>query len=444
MLESLSTKLNRVAEKARKDPGFQFRTIAHLIDVGMFLEAFGELRKDAAAGIDGMTAVEYGRNLRANLTGLHRRMKEGRYRAQPLRRVYIQKEDGKERPLAIPVLEDKIAQKAVVNLLSRIYEQDFLPCSYGYRPRRGAHDALDDIWKHTMSGRVNYVLEADIQDYFGSIVRSELQEMLQKRIGEKSLHRLIGKWLRVGVIEDGRLLTSEDGTHQGSVISPLLANIYLHEVLDLWVERMVKPVMRGEVRLFRFADDFIVCFERRDDAERFQQVLPKRFAKYGLKLHPEKTRLIEFGRRKWGESRRTGRKPPTFNFLGFTHYCGNSREGRFVVKVKTMGKRLGRKLKEVYQWCRRNRHLWVRVQWQRLSEVLRGHYQYYGRRTNYMGLDRFYRAVRRLWRKCLGRRSNDGYLTWERYNRLLRRYPLPVPRITRGAGVQTVLIGEMA
>ena len=253
--KELSIKLNRIAETAKRSPTFEFKTIAHLIDVDMMKHAFGKLRKDAAAGSDGVTANEYGQNLHKNLTDLHERMKQGRYRAQPLRRVNIEKENGKVRPLSIPATEDKIAQKATVEILERIYENDFLPCSFGYRPGRSAQQALDAIDKHIMFGEVNYVLDADIKDFFGTIVRKELMTMLQKRIGDKNVLRLIGKWLNAGVIDDGRLLLSEDGTYQGSTISPLLANLYLHEVLDLWFEQTVKPRMRGEAALFRYADD---------------------------------------------------------------------------------------------------------------------------------------------------------------------------------------------
>jgi group II intron reverse transcriptase/maturase len=260
MPEPLSTKLNRLTETAKKWPEFQFRTLAHLINEEMLDRSFCELKRDAAAGVDEMTAREYGKNLRENLKGLYVRLRERRYRAQPLKRVYIEKGDGKKRPLSIPVLEDKIVQKATVDILSRIFEADFLPCSYGYRPGRNAHQAVQGLQKEIVLGQVNHILEADIQDYFGSIVRQMLKEMLEKRIADKDVLRLIGKWLAVGVIEDGRLLLSEDGTYQGSVISPLLANVYLHEVLDLWMEREVKPRMRGAVKLFRYADDFVVCF----------------------------------------------------------------------------------------------------------------------------------------------------------------------------------------
>lgn len=430
MPTKLSTQLNRIAETAKRSPTYQFKTIAHLIDVDLMKHAFGKLRKDAAAGVDGVKAADYGQDLKTRLTDLHERMKEGRYRAQPLRRVYIEKENGKTRPLAIPATEDKIAQKAVVEILERVYEADFLPSSFGYRPGRSAWQALDAIDQQIVRGKTNYVLDADIKDYFGTIVRKELMAMLQKRIGDKDVLRLIGKWLNAGVIDAGRLLLAEDGTYQGATISPILANLYLHEVLDLWFEQIVKPRMRGEVALFRFADDFIACFEHKDDAERFQGALQMRFAKFGLTLSLEKTKLIEFGRKALAVSERKGEKPDTFNFLGFTHYCGRTRKGKFTVKVKTMSKRLRRGLLQVAAWCQSNLHIAVREQQEHLGRVLRGHYNYYGRISNHVSLKQFYRGVRRIWKKWLGRRGS-GPLTWQVYAVLLDRYPLPAPRIVQ-------------
>jgi len=442
--EPLSTKLNRLSETARTNPAFQFRTLAHLINGELLLKAYQALRKDAAAGVDNVTAQEYEKNLQGNLTDLHQRLRERRYRAQPLRRVYIAKETGKMRPLAIPVLEDKIVQKATVDILSRIYEQDFLPCSYGYRPGRNAHDAVQAIQKAITLGNVSYVIEADIEDYFGSIVRQQLREMLTKRIVDKDVLRLIGKWIRVGVIDEGRLLRTADGIYQGSVISPLLANVYLHEVLDCWIERQVKPRMRGEVTLVRYADDFVLCFEYRDDAERVYEVLPKRFARYGLKLNLNKTRLISFGRSEPGLSKREGRKPNTFNFLGFTFYCSTSREGRFTVKSKTMSRRLSQRLKRVGVWCRRNRHLPFIKQWQHVVRVLRGHYNYYGIRANYQSLRQFYQGTIWLWWKWLGRRSQRAAIPMEKFFVILKRHPLPRPRITQNKPLQMKLFTKFA
>ncbi len=317
--------------------------------------------------------------------------------------------------------------------------------SYGYRPKRGAHDALDAIDADITLGKANYVLDADISDYFGSIVRSQLMEMLQKRIKDKHLLALIGKWLNVGVIEDGRLLMSENGTYQGSIISPVLANIYLHEVLDLWFEKEVKPRMRGEAKLYRYADDLIATFQFKEDADRFMEVLVKRFEKFGLKLHPKKTKLIEFGRAAWAKGKRTGIKPGTFNFLGLTHYCGTTRKGKFSVQVKTMAKRLARSLTRVTDLCRKQRHYDLNQQHQRLRMVLSGHYAYYGRRSNSRSLGEFFEGVKSIWKKWLGRRSNNGIISWEKMEKILERYPLPRPRIvhgTLGTRSQIPLFGE--
>jgi len=444
MPESLSTKLNRITETAQRDPAFRFRTIAHLINEVTLTEAFHELKKDAAAGVDGVTAAEYAKGLPENIHNLHARLKERRYRAQPLKRVYIDKEDGRKRPLAIPVLEDKIVQKAVVNLLNRIYEQDFLPSSFGYRPRRNAHQAVHATHRSITLGKVSYVLEADIESYFDLIVHRHLRDMLQKRIADKDILRLIGKWLRVGVIDGDRLLRTEQGTGQGSVISPLLANIYLHEVLDSWIEHAVKPHLKGEVTLIRYADDFVLLFQYWQDAQDIYRILPRRFERYGLKLNLKKTRLISFGRFEQERSSRRNRKPNTFNFLGFTFYCSTSRNGKFTVKCKTMAKRLKRAFKKVAEWCRTQRHRPVRQQWAHLVTVLKGHYYYYGITANYRCLKQFYSGVIKLWRKWLGRRSQRSALPWIKFVLLLRRFPLPRPFIARNLSEQLWLFPEYA
>jgi group II intron reverse transcriptase/maturase len=334
--------------------------------------------------------------------------------------------------LTVPSLEDKIVQKAVVELLNAIYEQDFLECSYGFRPRRGAQDALDEVWRSLCGRRISWVLEADICGYFDAIVRGLLIEMIERRVADGSILRLIGKWINIGVIEDGRLLVTETGTGQGQVISPLLANIYLHYVLDEWFKEVVKPRLRGEAIEVRYADDFILCFEYREDAEKVLKALSQRFAKYGLTLHPEKTRLIEFGREALTKSEKgTGEKPATFDFLGFTHMCARSRKGNFTVHVRTMKKRLKRSLKAVSTWCRRHRHDPVEQQCEALNRKLRGHYQYYGRPTNLQSLRGFYQVVRKTWKKWLNRRTRGRTLTWPIYEKLLQRYPLLPPRITR-------------
>jgi group II intron reverse transcriptase/maturase len=428
----MSTTLSRIGELARENKELRFLSMAHLLTVGALVGAFYRLRKEASAGVDGVTYEAYEAKVHENVEKLHDRLKGGRYRAEPLRRVYIPKEDGKERPISIPALEDKIVQRATVDLLNAIYEEDFLGCSYGFRPMRGAQDALDEIGRVTCRRNISYVLEADICGYFDAIVRSLLMEMIGRRIGDGSILRLIGKWLNVGVVDHGRLLVTETGTGQGQVISPLLANIYLHYVLDEWFEKEVKPRLHGEAYEIRYADDFILCFQYREDAERVLAVLTKRFAKYGLTLHPGKTRLIEFGREALIRSEKEGTgKPATFDFLGFTHICKRSRRGKFTIHVRTMRKRLRRSLKAVSTWCRVHRHDEVGEQCEKLNAKLRGHYQYYGRPTNYRSLWEFYRTVRKTWKKWLNRRTRGKTLTWDDYDNLLRLNPLLRPRITR-------------
>jgi group II intron reverse transcriptase/maturase len=391
--------------------------------------AFLNLRKDASAGVDGVTYEEYEKDAARNIRELQQRLKDGKYRAQPLRRVYIPKENGKQRPISIPALEDKLVQKVMVEILNAIYEQDFLDSSYGFRPGRGAHQALDEVGRVICTRPTGWILELDITSYFDTIVREQLIEMIEKRISDDSVLRLIRKWIQVGVIEEGRLLVSETGVGQGQPISPILANILLHYVLDEWFEEVVKPRLKGEAHEIRYADDAILCFEHKEDAEKVLSVLPKRFAKYGLTLHPEKTRLIEFGRYAMGNARRQGRKPQTFDFLGFTYTCARSRKGKFAVHVRTMRKRLRRGLNAVSEWCRKHRHDPVNGQQKTLNAKLRGHYQYYGRRTNYRSLWQFYRRVLRIWRHWLSRRTRGRWLTWERFAELLRQHPLSRPRI---------------
>ncbi len=428
----MSPKLARIAELAKEDKQRQFFSIAHLLTAEALYQAFKSVRKDAGAGEDGMTYEEYAKDAMGNIQKLHDQIRSEQYRAQPLRRIYIPKEDGKQRPISIPSLEDKIVQKATVELLNAIYEQDFLKCSHGFRPKCSAQNALDEVGKAICRRPISVILEADICGYFDAIVRSLLIEMIEKRMGDGRILRLIRKWINTGVIDDGRLLISETGTGQGQVISPLLANIYLHYVLDEWFEEVVKPRLKGEACEIRFADDFILCFQYREDAEKVLKVLTQRFAKYGLKLHPDKTRLMEFGRQALTKSERGGgSKPATFDFLGFTHLCKRSRRGYFTIHVRTMRKRIRRSLKAVSAWCQQHRHDPVEEQWEVLNRKLRGHYQYYGRPTNYRSLWEYYRAVRKLWKKWLNRRTRGKTLNWEVYAQFLSRHPLLRPRITK-------------
>jgi len=423
-LEIISTKLERVAELAREMPETALTTLAHQIDQDLLLEAYRRTRKDGAAGVDGQTAGEYAEDLEENLRDLLVRAKSGTYRAPPVRRVHIPKGDGrKTRPIGIPSFEDKVLQRAVVMVLGAVYEQDFRDCSYGFRPGRSAHQALEELWKRLMGVGGGWVLELDIEDFFGSLDRRRLREILGQRVRDGVLLRLIGKWLRAGVLEGGALTYPKAGTPQGGVISPLLANVYLHEVLDTWFEDVVVPRMRGAAHLVRFADDAVMVFACEDDARRVAEVLPKRLSRYGLRLHPEKTRLVAFGRPRPG-----GDRPGTFDFLGFTHCWAKSRRGRPVVKRRTARDRLGRSLRAVRSWCRENRHLPLEVQQGVLGWKLRGHDAYYGITGNLLALRQFHRETERIWRKWLGRRSNGG-MPWERFQSVLRQYPLPSARV---------------
>jgi len=401
-------------------------TLAHHIDVELLEEAHRLTRKDGAAGVDGQTAAAYAASLEDNLQSLLDRFKSGRYKAPPVRRVHIPKGDGrKTRPIGVPTFEDKVLQRAVAMVLEAVYEQDFLPCSYGFRPRRSAHQALRDMWKALMEVRGGWVLEADIESFFDTVAHCHLRSFLDQRVRDGVLRRAIDKWLKAGVLEQGAVRYPDEGTPQGGVISPLLANIYLHEVLDRWFTEEVLPRLRGRAVLIRYADDFAVVFEREQDARQVMTVLPKRFAKYGLHLHPDKTRLLDF-------SRPTGGKPPrgrSFDLLGFTHFWGKSWKGRWVVKQKTASSRLTRAIRKVAQWCRRNRHLPVVEQHRMLTLKVKGHYAYFGITGNSRALSSFVRQVERVWRKWLDRRSNRAKMCWDLFKRLLRIYPLPSPRI---------------
>ena len=425
----MSTELDRITELAKEDPQRQFYSIAHMITFGALYAAFRGLRKKASAGVDGVTYEEYERDVAGNIQTLHERLKNGKYQAHPLRRVYIPKENGKQRPIAIPALEDKIVQKAMVEILNAIYEQDFLDCSYGFRPGRGQHQALDEVGRVICTRPTGWILELDITAYFDSIVRKQLMEMIEKRVRDGSVLRLIRKWIQVGVIEDGRLLVSETGTGQGQTISPLLANIYLHYVLDEWFENEVKPRLRGAAHEIRFADDAVLCFQYKEDADRVREVISKRFARYGLTLHPEKTRLLEFGRYAEENAKRQGKKPGTLDLLGFTLICARSRKGKFTVHVRTMKKWFRRGLTAIAEWCQENRHLPVDEQQKTLNAKLRGHYQYYERPTNYRSIWQFFREVRHICHKWLSRRTRGNGLTWEKYAAILRKHPLLMPRI---------------
>ena len=425
--ESVSTKLNRIAELARKMRGVPLRTLAHHMDMDLMREAYARTRKDGAPGVDGETGEEYGRELERNLGSVIDRCKSGTYWAPPVKRAYIPKADGGKRGLGIPTFEDKVLQRAVTMILGAVYEQDFLPASYGYRPGIGALHALRDLRQELMAMGGGWVLEADIQTFFDSMEHGHLRSFLDKRVRDGVIRRVIDKWLTAGVMEEGRVHRPEEGSPQGGVISPLLANIYLHEVLDVWFEQDVRPRMRGRVRLIRYADDFVICFEREDDARRVAEVLPKRFAKYGLTLHPDKTRLLRYTRPGSDDDDRT-----TFDFLGLTHFWAKTRSGRWVIKRKTMAKRLARKLHEIWLWCRQHRHEPMQWQRDRLGSRMSGYYNYFGIRCNERALDQLYRGVQRAWRYWLDQRSQRAKVHWSRFGELEKLFPLPKPRIVHG------------
>ena len=431
--DSISTQLQRIAELARQSPEMVFTTLAHHIDIEFLLEACRRTRKDGAVGVDGQTARDFAENLEENLLSLLDRFKSGSYRAPPVRRVLIPKDDGKsQRPIGIPTFEDKALQRAVVMVLEAVYEQDFLDCSFGFRPGRSAHQALDALWKGLMRMGGGWVLEVDIRSFFDAMDKGHLRSFLDQRVRDGVIRRTIDKWLAAGVLDDGCLRYPETGSPQGGVVSPILSNVYLHEVLDKWFEDVVKPRLEGEAFLIRYADDATLVFSCERDVRRVMDVLPKRFAKYGLTLHPTKTRLLDF-RRPTGPNGRDGggshSLPSTFDLLGFTHYWGRSRRGKWVVKKKTSKKSFRRSVRSVAQWCRRFRHEKVWWQHRALVRKLNGHYGYYGITGNGTALGRFLVAVTRAWWKWLSRRSHRARLTWDRFNAILRRYPLPAPRV---------------
>lgn len=425
---NVSTKLERIARVAREMPDTALTSLSHHIDLEWLREAWKRTRKDRAVGVDGVTAAQYEQNLEGNLQDLLDRAKSGRYQAPPVRRVHIPKGRGETRPLGLPTLEDKLLQKAVAMALETVYEQGFSPCSYGYRPGRSGHGALEALWQDVMLLGQVWIVEVDIRRFFDALDHARLREILCRRVRDGVIVRLIGKWLKAGVLEGLELSYPTTGTPQGGVISPLLANIYLDEVLDKWVERAVAPRLHGPVRLVRYADDFVLVFRYEQDARRVYAALPRRFAKYGLELHPEKTRLFDFRRPLHG---RRSRPRVSFDFLGFTHFWGRSRQGRWVLRRKTAKDRLSRSLRAVSMWCRQNRHAPMEWQQARLAAKLRGHYGYFGLTGNARSLHRFYREVRRTWRKWLNRRSQRSRVTWDRFTLLEKRYPLPTPRVMR-------------
>jgi RNA-directed DNA polymerase len=427
-LETMSPGLLKVVERAQREPEGRFHALAQLIDMPALERAYRRQRADAAVGMDGVTKEQYGQALEVNLQDLHARLKAQRYRHQPIRRVHIPKAQGKTRPIGISAFEDKVVQDAVREVLEAIYEQDFLGCSYGFRPGRSAHDAVRTLEQMVHQGEVRWIFEADIVSFFDSLDRTELKKMLEVRVADGSLLRLIGKCLHVGVLDGEAVLEPELGTVQGSVLSPLLGNVYLHYVLDRWFETEVKPRLRGKATLIRYCDDFIIGFEREDDAWRVRAVLEKRLGRFGLTLHPDKTRLLPFWRP--STTQQSGQGPASFDFLGFTFYWRRTRTGHWRMGCKTRRASLRRAKQAIYDWCRRHRHQPVKAQHAALGRRLRGHFNYFGVNGNFPSLLRLVEATKRAWYKWLCRRSQRKRLTWERFTDLLRQMPLPRPRIT--------------
>jgi len=428
-LENVSTKSRRIAELAVQSPQMGFTSLAHHMDIDWLKEAWHRTRKDGAAGVDGVTAREYEKGLEGNLRSLLERAKSGTYRAPAVRRVHIPKGDsGSEtRPIGVPTLEDKVLQRGVAMLLEPIYEQDFYGCSFGFRPGRGAHDALDALWKEAMYMGSGWIVDVDIRKFFDTLDHAHLREFVSRRVRDGVVLKLIGKWLNAGVMEKGGVSYPDSGSPQGGVISPLLANIYLHYVLDEWFFKEVKPRLKGGCFIVRYADDFVLGFKDESDARRVMDVLPKRFEKYGLAIHPDKTRLLRFGPE--DQKQKDDNGSGTFDFLGFTHYWSKSMAGKPIVKRKTAAGRLKRALAKVQAWCRKNMHLPVSLQRIQLALKLRGHCAYYGVTCNAPSLSRYRERLLQIWRRWLNRRDRQKSMTWEVFTRLVKQYPLPEVRV---------------
>ena len=424
-------KLSLIVKRAREEPGSQFTCLAHLLNEGYLKACYMKLGRDRACGIDDVTWKEYGQKLDENLKDLVTRMKARQYKPLPAKRVYIPKNEHEKRPLGLPSLEDKIVQKAIVGILEAIYEVDFLDCSYGFRPGRSCHQALNAVDKTIMTKPVNHVIEADIKGCFDKVSHEWLMKFLQVRIKDPSLLLIIGRFLKAGYVEEGMRVDTDEGTPQGGNLSPMLANVFLHYVLDLWFEKEIKPQAEGQCHLVRYADDFICMVQTVGDARQTEQKLKERFARFEMELHPEKTRVISFGRYEEQNAERQKRRANTFDFLGFTHYCGRSRKGNFLLGRRTSGKKYQKKCQDMNRWLKAIRSVsTVKEWWATLQAKLRGHYQYYGVSGNYTALRRFYQRTLYLVHKWLNRRGQRQSFSWCGFIEYTRHYPLPTPRIT--------------
>jgi len=421
------TSLERIKVLAQEEPDKVFTSLAHRIDLSLLEQSFWQVCRSKSCGVDGVTAREYSRHLATNLYNLYQRLRRGRYVAQPVKRIWLDKEGGKKRPIGIAALEDKIVQKAAASILNAVFDSTFHDFSHGFRERHSQHMAVGELRTQCLELNINWIIDADVCGYFDNIDRKLLVDLIKRRVNDGGLLRLIGKWLNAGVDEGGDLSYPENGTPQGAVISPLLSNIFLHYVLDEWYVKEVKPHLKGRSFLLRFADDFIIGCEAKSDADKVLEMLGERFKRFALSLHPEKTKLVPFGRpaRKVRVDHVTG----TFNFLGFTFYWSKGRRGYWVIKKKTMGKRLNRALRDLWVWCKGNRHKPLKEQHAKLSAKLYGHYQYYGVRSNFKALEVVYEFAEKAWRFWLARRSHKGGMSWSKFEKIITAFPFPKPRI---------------
>ena len=423
-------KLSLITGHSRRDRTFKFTSLAHLLDVEYLRDCYRSLNRNRAVGIDNISWQEYGVDLDNNLQWLISRLKRKKYKPLPARRVYIPKNEKETRPLGISALENKIVERGITWILESIYEQDFLDCSFGFRPERNCHQALKKLNDLIMFQPVSHIVEADIKGFFDNVDHDKLMDFIRIRISDTALLNLIGKFLKAGYIDDGQLVKSDKGTPQGSILSPMLANIFLHYVLDEWYETTVKNHVRGYCELVRYADDFVCVVRYADDAERIEQALKNRFDKYGLEIHPTKSRKITFGRFESDNARKQNRNPNTFDFLGFTHYCDTSRKGNFKLGRKTSRKKFSAKCREMNDWLKSIRNqVKTKDWWKILAAKLRGHIQYYGVSENYASIARFYKLTIKMVRKWLNRRSQKRKMSWAKFTEYLEHYPLPKPRI---------------
>jgi RNA-directed DNA polymerase len=425
--QTVSTQLQGIAEQAARYPDMIFNNLYHRINVDLLREAYRQTRKDVAPGLDKVTAKQYAGNLEENLENLWNRLRTGTYKAPPVERVWIDKENGEKRPIGKPTFEDKIVQRAVAMVLQAIYDADFYDLSYAFRKGRNQHQALQELREQCIRLNIAWIVSADITGLFDNIDQGILRGFIRQRVNDGGILRLIGKWLKAGVMEGGSITYPEKGTPQGGVISPVLSNIFLHHVLDDWFIKEVKPRVKGRCFLIRFADDFIIGCELESDARRIMAVLPKRFERFGLNLHPDKTQRIPF--KKPVRNTKTDSTNGTFDFLGFTFYWSKSRQGYWVIKKKTVKKRLCRFMKALWRWCRENRHEPIKEQYKTLCAKLRGHYQYYGVRGNYKALEVVFEYAEKAWRFWLSRRSHKGVINWEKFEEIRASFPFPKPRI---------------